>query len=446
MVISQNITMKCKYISPDINPIKCSRNRFQNSDFCIFHEPKVTVSHTYFLKFIAHLKQLHKNKDGNWLGFKFPKFMSINSLEIDYPINLQWAEVEDVFLEKVKFQQEVNLQKAIFKGEAKFQTVTFDESVNFSNTIFKSDTSFFAHFNNKATFSFCDFNNRVSFGGNFNDQCFLGQSTFRDSATFRGGRDIVLSIGNSNKNPQSTKVRRLFSSEVHMQDVDFRRPNRVKFIGVDLNNAHVVGTDMRGVHLYDVNFYQPSLKRQGIFDEIHLNNSSDLEYKNYINPRIEEGYRNIRVALEENKNYQSATDFYIGEMEIRRKRSSFLKKEFFSIAACYRALSFYGSSPVRSTRLFVWFLLLHLVSSIYITSNIITEDTVMLFQFGTLSSLFESFFKYTINSLRVLTLWRGTPLVGEGIWYSTLDSMFRIIGPLQLALIAMSMRTTIKRH
>jgi uncharacterized protein YjbI with pentapeptide repeats len=436
--------MNCKYLSPDKD--KCPRKRLSSSDYCILHTPKDSASHRVFLKFVACLRKLHKNKDGNWLGFRFPSGIAINELNIDYPIDLRWAEVEDVSLNKMTFEKEVNLAGSRFKGEVKFQNITFNGAVNFSRATFFADVSFFAYFNKGADFTSCDFNNRVSFGGSFDAECSFNQCTFRDAVTFRGGRDITVCVGTSTS-PSVSKIRRLFTSEVHFQDVDFRRPNKVKFIGVDLFNAHLVGTDMRGVLMYDVNFYQSVLKRQGLYDEVYLNASTDTDFKAYIIPRIEEGYRNIRLALEENKNYQSATDFYIGEMEIRRKRKDFLRREFFSIEAWYRALSLYGSSPLRATRVFVLFLLLHLGSSILITANI--SQTVMpdmTPQSALLPFCSKTIIEYLVNSISVLTLWRGENVISNGIWSSVLDTIFRIIGPLQVALIVMAMRTRIKRH
>ncbi|MBA3018691.1 MAG: hypothetical protein KJ550_09660 [Proteobacteria bacterium] len=289
-----------------------------------------------------------------------------------------------------------------------------------------------------ANFSQSDFHGRTSFGGSFDDKASFNSCIFRDSITFRGGLDITFNTG-------STEERRLFNKKVEMQDVNFLRPDRVKFVGTDMSWLLLVGTDLKGVHLYDTKWFQQKLKRNGLYDEVFALKQSD-NYRNYIIPQIESGYRNVRVALEENKDYSFASDFYIGEIEIRRKRKHIIKKHFLSIEAFYNALSLYGTSPIQAARMFLWFFLLHFLISFFLYQASSNHPMFDFYSFESLKTVFNEVSPYGINSLKILTLQRFGNFIENGLLQSLIDTIFRIIGPIQIALLVMALRNKIKRN
>ena len=210
-------------------------------------------------------------------------------------------------------------------------------------------------------------------------------------------------------------------------------------MGVDLFRAHLIGTDMRGVHFYDVDWHQEKLGRRGLQDEVLVKNSWDRNDRDYLYPRVEAEYRNIRVALEDNKDYSTATDFYVGEMETRRQRMGFFRKYLFSVEAVYRHSSIYGSSIWRAVSIMIVLIVLHSFLMTRLLANIPVEK-LLRFQ------IIDSFWLVLTNSLKVLTLQRSGPFIEIGGWQTTLDAVFQVIGPIQIALIILAMRARIKRH
>ena len=251
-------------------------------------------------------------------------------------------------------------------------------------------------------------------------------------------------------NDGSVTFRWLFDSEIIMTEVEFRRPEGTKFMGVDMSKVSLIGTDVKGVHFDDVKFYQPALKRQGLYDEILLLYNLDYSARSYLLPRVESEYRNVRVAMENNKNFSAATDFYVGEMETRRHKMFYPKRYVFSIEAIYHALSNFGASPFRAIRMFLWLVLLHAVLTI---TYAIGAEEAYLQVFGEkviiplINDTFNTSIIYIINSFKILTLQRG-----EAIFYMgslsghIIDAVFRVLGPIQVALIILAIRVKIKRY
>ncbi len=248
----------------------------------------------------------------------------------------------------------------------------------------------------------------------------------------------------------SVNIRWLFDSEIVMTEVEFRHPENTKFMGVDMSRVSLVGTDVKGVHFYDAKFYQPNLKRQGLYDEVLLLETQDYNYSYYMLPRIESEYRNVRVALENNKNYSAATDFYVGEMEARRRQMFYPKRYFFSIEALYHALSNYGASPWLALRMFIWLVILHTVLTV---TFVITPETafVKILKIKENIPLINDIFKLSIinivNSFNILTFQRGNTILEiTQLSGHIVNTLFRVLGPVQLALIALAIRVKIKRH
>lgn len=119
-----------------------------------------------------------------------------------------------------------------------------------------------------------------------------------------------------------TKQNRLFENDFNLEFVSFQRPERVNFTHVDFRRARVAGTNLIGTQFSDVNWKQDKLKRNGLYEEAILDKAGLSQYA-YMIQRLEEAYRNVRVALENNKDFNTASDFYIGERDCHRKKYTF---------------------------------------------------------------------------------------------------------------------------
>ncbi|WP_319574056.1 hypothetical protein [uncultured Desulfobacter sp.] len=431
----------CSYSNPDRPDYKCKRERYGEFEYCIFHLPDPSLILNYNKIFKEEFAKLHEKKDGDWLGFKFNENVKIDKPQITYEIDFSYSEFGKVEIHQGKFEKSITADNCLFKKEI-YINAKFLSNFSCQNASFEKPIRLHCTFDATAKFNNTNFWKQTWFGGSFNgEQTGFQDCIFHDSATFSGGRDVTLMIGGQEQNNSTAKIRRLFKKQTGMQHVDFQRPDRVKFVGVDMAKVLLVGTDLRGVHLYDTTWYQKKLGRNGLADEIHTSQTTDETYTNYITPRIESQYRNVRAALEDNKDFIFASDFYIGEMEIRRKKGNFFKQHFFSVEAFYNSLSQYGTNPKRALRILFYFYLLHILLTIFIQKPVLD-----IWFFSDINiDTYKTIINYSINSLKILTLQKFGPFVENGLCQSMIDCVFRILGPFQIALFLMSIRNRIKR-
>jgi len=135
----------------------------------------------------------------------------------------------------------------------------------------------------------------------------------------------------------------------------------------------------------------------------------------------------MRVVLEDSKDFVVASDFFIGEMNAKRQRLSFVKRWFFSIEAFFWGSSNYGQSPKRAGCVLFGMVVFHLVFSFLVFD-------------ACTSSNFLNQFKET---LEVFTLQKTQSI--ENDWKSILNSVFRVLVPVQVALLVLSLRSRYKR-
>ena len=111
-------------------------------------------------------------------------------------------------------------------------------------------------------------------------------------------------------------------------------------------------------------------------------------------------------------------------MNAARKQKNFWQSWIFSINAVYRLISNYGTSPLRAFGFFVVFVLLHAYAT--------PKESEIWMRIG--------------YSIQVMTLQRGNLLVHSNEFLTGLNVVFSIIGPVLIALIALSMRNRIRRY
>ena len=93
---------ECQYSNPELPDYKCKKECFGGHEFCIFHLPESDLygglkDGLYPDKlFYDELNKLHKNKNGDWIGIKFPLALRLNNIEIDYDIDLSFSEFEKI--------------------------------------------------------------------------------------------------------------------------------------------------------------------------------------------------------------------------------------------------------------------------------------------------------------------------------------------------------------
>jgi hypothetical protein len=218
-----------------------------------------------------------------------------------------------------------------------------------------------------------------------------------------------------------------------MSLAEFARPAQVLFKQVNMSKVTLGGTNLRGARFEEVQWSQVTPRRKGLYDEIALRDESREPTEGELQT-LEEAYRYMRVALEDNRSYAAATDFYVGEMEANRKRQKGLGR-YLSVVALYRGLSHYGTSVWVAVGWLVAFFVLHLGVTAALQSPTEADLTCSLSELGA-------------RSFRLMLLQaesNGTALPHPVI-QSWVDASFRVVAVIQIALVVFAFRGKIKRY
>jgi hypothetical protein len=226
---------------------------------------------------------------------------------------------------------------------------------------------------------------------------------------------------------------------------------------VNLTRVSFENTDLKSVYFTGCNWYQTELKRNGIEQE-YRNNSSDYHSRRLFQPRIESTCRNIRHALEDNKDFALANDFFIGEMEAKLKQLSFIRREFFSLLAWYKAFSKFGTSPLVCLRFIFLVAFAHAVLALphlEIYEKINTTFLVDTNNYWDMTKAWSNSIwntvvelpKALVYSFQVMTLQKNQiiTIVSHSDTLSVLNFIASIIGPALTLFLGLCIRTRIKR-
>lgn len=490
---------RCKFESVTGN--KCDRPIFDSPQtvhepYCIFHYGYTRKSGDEVLDshhFQSAFNEILASGEGNWEGFAFPPGIEFPKT-ISFAVEASGCRFNSLKLSEVTFQESVNFSNSVFKNKLIFDRTVFKKSTKFDHCQFDGTVEFLnVHFEESTSFHRADFADRTLLRVNFCQKTQFNEAIFRDVTVFSGWRHITLNVKSSFVSQSSflkgmvlldetnqtikqkiksiyhqrinslenyainqiykiknyfhdlnrkfarsdpdTRIYLVFEAESHFKGVIFLKPDKVLFSQANLSKVYFQGTNLRGVRFLDVDWWQPTLNRNGIYDELFINNSSDGAFRYTYLPVLEETCRNARVALEENRSFNIASDFYVAEMEAIRQQQNFIKRHFFSVTALYRFVSRYGTSVGTAIRVLILIYLLHVVSSLYIQSPI--EFT----------SIPNELITTALRSIKILLLMQSeaqSPLTTPvQSWF---DVGLRLVGPIQIAMVAIAFRSRIKRH
>lgn len=423
-------------------------------------------------------------------GIKLPKIIPfavdarecrLNSVELD---NVTFKESVDfsgsvfkksLIIKNTNFESSAKFERCQFEGIVEFLFVHFKGTSSFAYADFAKRTLLKTQFKQKAKFNEAIFQDVTIFSG-WQNTIIEGSSPMIHSNRFFGAevtlggssltikqkikrviqkinnlfskiieqvKTLVINLSNKTKSyfrqlsrkyaksDPSIKQFKMFEEEAHFQGVIFLKPDKILFSQVILSKVHFSRTNLRGIRFVGVDWWQPDLKRNGLYDELFIGKSSDGAFRHLNLPMLEETSRNARIALEENKSFNVASDFYVAEMEAVHQQLNFFEKYFFSVIAAYRFVSLYGTSVGTAIRVLILIYLLHVVSSLYLHTPL--EFT----------SLLNEFWNEALRSIKVLLLMQPEIKNNSQSW---LDVGLRIAGPIQIAMVAIAFRARIKRH
>lgn len=474
----------------------CGRTISGSRSYCSLHDGcESEPSNPDFEETFAALLDA---KNGDWRGFVFPRGVKLPK-QLDFPIDARGCQFNALDLDGVVFKGTVDFTEAVFNNGAAFRSVFFEDTVAFERCRFNGPVDFLnVRCRKSASFLRADFTGRSILRVNFQGSANFNQVIFRDGVSFSGWRNVSLQVGSAfsvcmagsatittgrkptvferirkimvairswasdrwkelkqqvigaakqlqsryrnflrqfAKADPNSKIFRMFETEGQLQDVVFLKPDQTTFSQVDLSHVYFRGTNLRGVRFLGVVWWQPKLKRNGLYDELFIRLSKDGPFRHQNLPVLEETCRNARVAMEENRSFGIASDFYVGEMEAARTQLSFLKRHLFSVVALYHFVSNYGTNVWSSLRVLALLYALHFSLTLdtqSVASAALSVDAISV---------------TALHSFKVLMQQSPSTFNSVGLNFQEwLDAAFRVFGLIQVAMVALAFRSRIKRH
>jgi len=360
-----------------------------------------------------------------------------------------------------------------------FSFKTFDGNADFSGATFQCADFEGATFDGDATFTKAIF--RATFAEeqrtDFRRATFRGQAYFRETrftgytdfyrARFLGGARF---IGAADAGREESK--QLFSptGRVSFNRALIEKPEQFFFDTVALHTSWFVGVDTRKFRFYSVQWYglspgrlAPDRLEGNIEDEISI-----LAAPQWACHKEQEAWkligttcRELHINAEENREYPLSNEFHYWSMDALRKKGS---RQLGLIHTAYWALSGYG---VRAARAFMALLIIWVVFttlyvlvpsspfSVSLLSEIKMTDghslgapiqpTHVLVPLHWPSELPSKLGKAAIYSLGAIVRLRPYPRPDGPSGFQFLVTAEGIVGPLQIALLALAIRRQVMR-
>ena len=389
-------------------------NEYEGARYCVLHFPRVDKDLDEFKEAIE--KKL-KDKDFDFRGVYFPGNQSLAS-----------------FLPNDTFEGEADFSDATFKGSAYFSHgVTFGEGAFFLSATFKGEAFF----------------SRATFKGeaSFRKVAFESEADFSDAIFKEVGKFWPL------YRPSSQTFLSFRSAVIE-------KPERLSFHNALLRPSWFIDVDAQKFDFSDVEWFRlPNGKKLPLEKEIEFldelpRTSSGYEQQN---PRsnlreLQRACRKLMNNAEENRDYATANEFHYWSMELLRKeamalvlasekglREAFLRealRRFGLIDALYWLLSGYGERPRRA------FLVLVGMGTLFAILYVIVA--------GSIEHVGEAF----LYSLAAMVRLTGVPAMApltkllqpsEPGLFQILVTAEGILGPLQIALLALAVRRQVMR-
>lgn len=265
----------------------------------------------------------------------------------------------NVYFVSVKFKRKVSYFQSLFELVA-----------DFSFSIFSGETNFLGDFKAITYFNGTQFKKKTHFQCNFGADVFFGDTSFTEGVTFSASKfsssvhfrkvffPITAKLFNFAHVQFFDKSNVLFedinfpsaehysvNSPTNFQDILF--PPLSIFRNCDLSGASFLDTNIASVQFSGCVFSRIGV-RQVLWDEKDLKTSFDVPLETY--KKIETMYRQFKKNFDDMADYQTADEFYAGEMCMRRKALKAAggnwDKRFF--LWLYEKISHYNSDPMKA--------------------------------------------------------------------------------------------------
>jgi hypothetical protein len=363
--------------------------------------------------------------------------------------------------ERYEFDADVNFTGATFVGKANFQEAQFSgEWTSFQGAQFSgAETSFQgAQFSGEwTTFSLAQFSGEWR---SFNTAQFSGEGTSFDTAQFSGKWTYFLATQFESSDTSFLKA--TFAKEVYFSGVTFsekvtfwgtqekpvfgpgawaqfdrpriEKPELLTFNTVLLHPGWFINADVRKVDFTDVKWYgMPGGPKGTLDEELSTLEEHKVEARHTL---LAQACRRLSANAEENREYPLANEFHYWSMDALRKQG---RRSLGLISTLYWALSGYGVRARRALGVLLTIAVVFAVLYMLLGPNALQVS---------LASNPEQVMKHAgqavVYSLSTMARLNPEPKPNPGL-FQFLVTIEGILGPLQIALLALAVRRKVMR-
>jgi uncharacterized protein YjbI with pentapeptide repeats len=439
-------------------------NELDGKHYCVLHFPRGDKD---LAAFDEAIKEKRQNKNFDFGGVYFPEDVSFSGATFKEGANFSDATFEGkAIFSDATFEGHVRLSRTTFKGGANFSDATFAGWANFSDATFAGWADFrSATFEGEAFFFETTEETTFKEGARFQGNTFNGEAIFRTTfegeanfydATFEGRAEFILATfeGRANFSRATFNGEAIFEESTFKEEGKFwslqttsrtvlnlgaaeiERPERISFHSTSLRPSAFVDVNAQEFDFTDVEWFRwPKGDELKLEDEIKaVEAQSSPPYPRPTAMRkLQRACRRLMNNAEENRDYLTANKFHYWSMELLRKESW---RRLGLIGTLYWALSGYGERPRRA------FLVL------------VGMWALFAFLYAMVAGAIEHVGQAALYSLATMVRLTNVPAMAEvttllqpsqpGL-FQVLVTAEGILGPLQIALLALAVRRQVMR-
>ena len=387
------------------------------------------------------------NGDADFQGASFERSVVFRQMKVSGRLNCSdtsWgAEAE---FSSASFAGGVNFSSAKFNDRVNFSFATFNTAASFFNSCFSGDANFtLATFDSDAYFA------RATFSGEtrFNSTRFSDETNFRDADLSKASQVDFSSVSVGTSLDFS---RTQFPTENHGPNVAFRylesdSSAKVRFESVSLIRVSFLYSDISPLQFVGCTWPKIS-GRNAVYDEIALYDPKEI-HEVVLEPQlIADQYRQLRLNLEASKQEVEAGDFYIRQMEMRRRGSDSFSMVYRFLLFGYRSVAMYGESYVRPVLLIFAiapvFGLLYILGGFYVPDGTSVREIKYELGWPPSVGVLQDYFRANVHALTAGGF-LGTKLVTPSWWVTGIRFLNMLFDTLLLAAFIIAIRRNFHR-
>jgi uncharacterized protein YjbI with pentapeptide repeats len=420
--------------------------------YCVLHSPRVNKD---LAAFEGAIEKKLRDKDFDFAGVYFPENLNFYKATVEGPAVFRKATFErGAHCLDATFEGRADFTGATFKGReatfqastfmkkggvARFHGTTFMKEAIFRKTTFEGEAIFYdATFESEAEFTMATFMNKADFSwATFKEKAIFTESRFEEEGKF-------------------WSLQTTSGTVLSLRAAEIERPERISFHSTSLRPSAFVDVNPQEFDFTDVEWFRwpkgDELKQEDeqLKQEDELKQGDKLKLEDEIKaveaqgrplpyPRptamrkLQRACRRLMNNAEENRDYPTANKFHYWSMELLRKESW---RRLGLIGTLYWALSGYGERPRRA------FLVL------------VGMWALFAFLYGMVAGAIEHVEQAALYSLATMVRLTNIPAMAEvttllqpsepGL-FQVLVTAEGILGPLQIALLALAIRRQVMR-